>query len=147
MSTGAVDMVNFYGPASVPEKFANRTFYRHNANVTLMRTTAEENAAIGADIAAKLSKADGPVSVLLPARGVSAIDREGQPFDDPEARRALHEAIRAGLPKEQVDELDLHINDPEFAEAAALKLVEMVRTGRTGQTSRAQSASARRGGE
>jgi uncharacterized protein (UPF0261 family) len=128
VSTGAVDMVNFYAPSSVPEKFAGRLFYRHNANVTLMRTTAAENAAIGADIAKKISAATGPVTVLLPARGVSAIDREGQPFDDPTARRALHDAIKAGLQADRVVELDLHINDPEFAEAAASKLAEMMRS-------------------
>lgn len=127
VSTGAVDMVNFYGPASVPEKFASRTFYRHNANVTLMRTTAEENAAIGAEIARKLSRAAGPVAVLLPARGVSAIDREGQPFEDPGARRALHDAIKSGLPADRVVELDLHINDPAFAEAAVTTLIGMIR--------------------
>ena len=126
VSTGAVDMVNFYAPSSVPEKFAGRLFYRHNANVTLMRTTAAENAAIGADIAKKLSNATGPVSVLLPGRGVSAIDREGQPFDDPAARRALHDAIKAGLPDDRVVELELHINDPEFAETAAIELIEMM---------------------
>jgi uncharacterized protein (UPF0261 family) len=126
VSTGAVDMVNFYAPSSVPEKFSGRQFYRHNANVTLMRTTAAENALIGADIARKLAKASGPVSVLLPARGVSAIDREGQPFDDPAARRALHEAIKSGLPGDRVLELDLHINDPEFAEASAMKLIQMM---------------------
>ena len=127
VSTGAVDMVNFYARPSVPEKFAGRLFYQHNANVTLMRTTAAENALIGADIARKLATATGPVAVLLPARGVSAIDREGQPFDDPAARRALHDAIKAGLPGDRVVELDLHINDPEFAEAAAMKLIEMMR--------------------
>jgi len=127
VSTGASDMVNFYAPSSVPERFAGRLFYRHNANVTLMRTTAAENAAIGRDIAVKLSKATGPVAVLLPARGVSAIDREGQPFDDPAARGALHEAIKAGLPPDRVVELDLHINDPEFAETAARKLIEMMK--------------------
>jgi uncharacterized protein (UPF0261 family) len=130
VSTGAVDMVNFYGPASVPDKFADRTFYRHNANVTLMRTTVQENAAIGAAIAKKLSKAAGPVAVLLPARGVSAIDRAGQPFDDPEARRALHDAIKSGLPDDRVVELDAHINDPAFAEAAVATLVEMIRAQR-----------------
>jgi len=122
-------MVNFYAPSSVPAAFGDRLFYRHNANVTLMRTTAAENAAIGRDIAAKLSKATGPVSVLLPGRGVSAIDRDGQPFDDPAARRALHEAIKTGLPGDQVVELDLHINDPQFAEAAALKLIELMQSG------------------
>jgi uncharacterized protein (UPF0261 family) len=127
VSTGAVDMVNFYAPESVPERFAGRLFYRHNANVTLMRTTPAENAVIGADIANKLANAAGPVSVLLPGRGVSAIDREGQPFDDPVARRALHEAIRSGLPRDQVIELDLHINDPAFADTAAHALVDMMR--------------------
>jgi uncharacterized protein (UPF0261 family) len=126
VSTGAADMVNFYAPSSVPEKFKDRVFYRHNANVTLMRTTAAESAAIGADIALKLSAASGPVAVLLPARGVSAIDREGQPFDDPEARRILHDAIKAGLPREVVTELDMHINDVEFAEAAARALIDML---------------------
>ena len=127
MSTGALDMVNFYAPDSVPAQFANRTFYEHNANVTLMRTTPEENVRIGTDIARKLSAATGPLSVLLPARGVSAIDKAGQPFDDPVARRALHDAIRSGLPGAEVTELDLHINDPEFADAAARKLLELMR--------------------
>src|SRR5688572_4741594 len=126
VSTGAVDMVNFYGPASVPPQFADRLFYQHNANVTLMRTTPQENAAIGTEIATKLSKAAGPVAVLLPSRGVSAIDREGQPFDDPAARRALHDAIKAGLPPDRVTELDLHINDAAFAEAAARTLVALM---------------------
>jgi uncharacterized protein (UPF0261 family) len=126
VSTGALDMVNFYAPETVPPQFEARVFYRHNANVTLMRTTPEECAAIGAEIAAKLSGARGPVSVLLPARGVSAIDREGQPFDDPVARRALHDAIRQGLPESSVSELDLHVNDPAFADAAAARLIELM---------------------
>jgi uncharacterized protein (UPF0261 family) len=127
VSTGAVDMVNFYAPDSVPAQFKGRTFYKHNANVTLMRTTAEENSAIGAEIARKVSAATGPSAVLLPARGVSAIDRADQPFDDPSARRALHDAIRNGLDNVEVSELDLHINDPEFAEAAARKLLELMK--------------------
>jgi len=126
VSTGALDMANFYAPESVPAKFKDRLFYKHNANVTLMRTTPDENARIGADIARKLSTAKGPVSVVLPGRGVSAIDKEGQPFDDPVARRALHDAIRAGLHGMDVTELDLHINDPAFAEAAARRLLELM---------------------
>ena len=92
-----------------------------------MRTTPDENARIGAGIAQKLSAAKGPVAVLLPGRGVSAIDREGQPFDDPAARRALHDAIRSGVGATEVVELDLHINDPGFAEAAAHKLLELMK--------------------
>ena len=126
VSTGALDMANFYAPESVPPKFKDRIFYRHNANVTLMRTTPEENARIGADIARKLSDPKGPVAVLLPRRGVSAIDREGQPFDDPIARRALHDAIRSQARGVEVIELDLHINDPAFADAAARKLIELM---------------------
>ena len=126
VSTGATDMVNFYGPPSVPERFAGRLFHRHNPNVTLMRTTPDENRAIGAEIARKLSAATGPVAVLLPNRGVSAIDQLGQPFNDPVARRALHDAILAGLSAERVTELDLHINDPEFAAAAAQKLLDLI---------------------
>ncbi len=127
VSTGALDMANFYAPDSVPAKFKDRLFYKHNANVTLMRTTREENERIGAGIAQKLSAAKGPVAILLPARGVSAIDKEGQPFDDPAARKALHDAIRAGVHGIPVTELDLHINDPDFADAAANKLLELMK--------------------
>ncbi len=100
VSTGALDMANFYAPESVPARFKDRLFYKHNANVTLMRTTPEENARIGAGIAQKLSAAKGPVAILLPGRGVSAIDKEGQPFDDPVARKALHDAIRSGVARD-----------------------------------------------
>jgi uncharacterized protein (UPF0261 family) len=126
VSSGALDMVNFYAPESVPAAFRDRLFYRHNANVTLMRTTPDENARIGASIAQKLSAAKGPVAILLPGRGVSAIDKDGQPFYDPTARRALHDAIRAGVHGIEVAELDLHINDPGFADAAARKLLELM---------------------
>ena len=129
VSTGAVDMVNFYAPESVPPAFRDRLFYRHNPNVTLMRTTADECAAIGKEIATKLSRATGPFAVLLPARGVSAIDKAGQPFDDPGARRALHDAIREGLPGADVTELDAHINDAAFADAAASALISLMRRG------------------
>ena len=127
VSVGATDMVNFHAPETVPRQFADRTFYQHNPNVTLMRTTAEECAAIGADIGRKLSAAHGPVCVLLPKRGVSAIDRAGGPFDDPTARQALAGALRATAPNLDVHELDLHINDPEFAEHAANRLLELMR--------------------
>jgi len=128
VSTGALDMVNFHGRQTVPATFANRLFYQHNANVTLMRTTSEESVRIGAGMARKLVAARGPVRVLLPARGVSAIDREGQAFDDPVARQALHDAIRSGAPDLNVQELDLHINDQRFAETAARALIDMMAT-------------------
>jgi uncharacterized protein (UPF0261 family) len=126
VSLGATDMVNFHARDSVPTRFADRKFYQHNANVTLMRTTAAECAAIGTDIGRKLSAASGPALVLAPMRGVSAIDRTGQPFDDPVARRALVDALRHAGRAVNVEEVDAHINDPEFARLAARRLLEMM---------------------
>jgi uncharacterized protein (UPF0261 family) len=126
ISVGALDMVNFGPRDSVPAKFADRTFYQHNPAVTLMRTTAAENAALGEEIARKAAAAEGPTAILLPKRGVSAIDRAGAAFDDPAARSALFDAIRKDAGSVDVFELDCHINDPNFAEAAARKLIEML---------------------
>jgi uncharacterized protein (UPF0261 family) len=128
VSVGATDMVNFYAPDSVPAKFKGRKFYPHNPQVTLMRTTPEENARIGADLGRKVSEAKGPKSILLPRKGVSAIDREGQPFDDPAARAALYGAIRETATGVEIVELDHHINDPEFADAAARKLLDLMKS-------------------
>ena len=122
VSVGALDMVNFGPRATVPERFAHRRFHVHNANVTLMRTTPEECAAIGARMAEVLSRAEGPTVVMLPLGGISAIDVPGQPFHDPEADAALFEAIRNGLsesPNVRWIERPEPINAPEFADAAA----------------------------
>jgi len=128
VSVGATDMVNFGPMASVPDRFKERHFYEHNANVTLMRTTPEECARIGADIGRKLAAAQGPRALILPERGVSAIDREGAPFDHPEARAALFSAIEAHRGEVPCTTLPLHINDPEFAEAAARALLELLKS-------------------
>ncbi|MBU2936373.1 Tm-1-like ATP-binding domain-containing protein [Pacificibacter marinus] len=120
-SCGALDMANFWGPETVPSHFKGRQFYHHNAQVTLMRATPEESAKIGAWIGAKLNKCDGPVRFLLPLRGVSALDIEGGPFHDVAASEALFGALRNTVVQtstRQLVELDLHINDPAFAEAA-----------------------------
>ena len=121
-------MVNFYAPDSVPAKFTDRTFYQHNAERHADAHDGRGERARSAPASrASSSAATGPVAVLLPARGVSAIDKAGQPFDDPAARRALHDAIRAGLRgRGRSIELDLHINDPAFADAAAQKLLELM---------------------
>jgi uncharacterized protein (UPF0261 family) len=124
-SVGACDMVNFGARDTVPPRFADRRFHVHNANVTLMRTTPDENARIGAFIVERLNIMAGPVRFLLPLKGVSAIDAEGQPFHDPAADAALFEAIRAGWKQandRKLIELDLHINDPAFAAAAIAAL-------------------------
>jgi uncharacterized protein (UPF0261 family) len=128
ISVGATDMVNFGPPETVPEKFRGRTFYQHNPTVTLMRTTVEENRRLGEEIGRKAAAATGPTVIMLPLKGVSAIDCEGKPFDDPQARAALYNAVREHHGRVPLIELDVHINDPEFAEAAARKLMELMRT-------------------
>ncbi|RZL96814.1 MAG: ABC transporter permease [Variovorax sp.] len=129
-SCGALDMVNFGAWDTVPERFRSRTLYRHNTTVTLMRTTVEENRAIGVFIAAKLNAMQGPVRFLIPEGGVSAIDRPGQPFHDPEADRVLFATIeqhfRTG-PDRKLQRLPLHINDEAFAEALVAAWGEVTR--------------------
>ncbi len=116
-SVGAVDMVNFGARDSVPAVFAGRKFHVHNPHVTLMRTTVDENRAIGAWIVERLNRMSGPVRFLLPLKGASAIDAEGQVFHDREADAALFAAIRNGWKKarnRKLIEVDAHINDPAF---------------------------------
>jgi uncharacterized protein (UPF0261 family) len=127
ISVGALDMVNFGPKSSVPDRFRERQFYEHNPSVTLMRTTIEENRQLGEDIARKAAASIGPTAILLPLRGVSAIDRAGGPFDDPPARNALFTAIREHHGHTELVELDQHINDPGFAEFAARRLIELLR--------------------
>ncbi|MCI0680866.1 MAG: Tm-1-like ATP-binding domain-containing protein [Gemmataceae bacterium] len=129
ISLGALDMVNFGPRDTVPEKFRERRFYQHNPTVTLMRTTPEENDRLGKEIAHKASAARGPTAVLVPLRGVSAIDKDGQPFWWPEADQALFQSLRNWIsPSVKLVELDLHINDPEFARLATDTLLEMMRS-------------------
>lgn len=127
LSVGALDMVNFGPRATVPAKFQDRKFYVHNENVTLMRTTPEENARLGEIVAQKASRARGPTAIVLPLRGVSAIDAEGKPFWDPTADQALFAAIRKhAAPNVRLIEKDLHINDPAFAQTLAETLLAML---------------------
>jgi uncharacterized protein (UPF0261 family)/ABC-type branched-subunit amino acid transport system ATPase component len=129
-SCGAVDMVNFGAWETVPERFKARKLYRHNPTVTLMRTTADENRAIGEFIAAKLNAMRGPVRFLIPEGGVSAIDKPGQPFHDPQADSVLFATIerqfRSG-PDRRLQRLPLHINDEAFAEALVAAWHEVAR--------------------
>ena len=127
VSCGALDMVNFRALHTVPEPFRGRALYRHNPNVTLMRTTAEECREIGRRIAENLNKATGPVTFMLPLRGVSMLDREGEPFHDPAANAALFAALREHVrPPVELVELDLHINDTAFADAVFERLVALM---------------------
>ncbi|QEI09095.1 UPF0261 family protein [Pigmentiphaga aceris] len=120
-SCGALDMINFGRPETVPAQHLGRRFYPHNTNVTLMRTTPVENAAIGRWIGERLNRCDGHVRFLLPQGGVSALDAPGREFHDPEADQALFDALTATV--KQTDRRRLvrvphHINDPEFAAVA-----------------------------
>jgi uncharacterized protein (UPF0261 family) len=126
VSVGALDMVNFGPRETVPEKFKDRKFHVHNASVTLMRTTPDENAKLGREVGRKVAAAKGPAAIFLPLVGVSAIDRADQPFDHPAARAALYDGIRANRGSTELVELDCHINDPAFAEAVALKLLALI---------------------
>jgi uncharacterized protein (UPF0261 family)/ABC-type branched-subunit amino acid transport system ATPase component len=130
-SCGALDMANFGAWDSVPERFRGRRLYRHNPNVTLMRTTLDENRAIGEFIAAKLNAMQGPVRFLIPEGGVSAIDKPGQPFHDPEADRMLFDTIAKGFragPERKLLRLPLHLNDEAFADALVAAWHEISRS-------------------
>jgi uncharacterized protein (UPF0261 family) len=127
ISLGALDMVNFGPPTTVPSRYQNRQFHSHNPNVTLMRTTAEELDCLGKEIAEKACAAAGPTRVMLPLRGLSALDRVGQPFWDPNADSALFQSLRNWTyPPELLIEVDAHINDPAFATQAAETLLKMI---------------------
>jgi uncharacterized protein (UPF0261 family) len=122
---GAIDMVNFGPVDTVPPQFRSRNLYIHNPTVTLMRTTPEECAEIGRITATRLNRASGPVTVLIPLQGVSAIDKPGGPFYSPEALNSYRRALKMTLSSEiKLVELDAHINDEGFAHTAADLLLE-----------------------
>ncbi len=126
---GCVDMANFGAPSTVPEKYrqAKRLFYEWNPSVTLMRTNVEENRRMGEIFAQKANAAQGPVAFLIPLKGVSMLDGDGQQFCDREADRAMFEAIKANLkPGITVVEVDLNINDPLFAAKAVEMILELI---------------------
>jgi uncharacterized protein (UPF0261 family) len=128
-SCGALDMVNFWAMDTVPAQFRSRKLYRHNPNVTLMRTTADECRRIGAFIVERINRMPGPVRFLIPEGGVSALDAPGQPFHDPDADRALFETIAGGFrstPEHRLQRLPLHLNDPAFAAAIVAALDQVL---------------------
>ncbi|TFY99849.1 Tm-1-like ATP-binding domain-containing protein [Ramlibacter rhizophilus] len=130
-SVGALDMVNWFAPPTIPERFRGRLFHAHNANITLMRTTAAELRAAGREIAQRLNRSAGPVRLLLPLHGLSALDAPGQPFHDPSADAALFESIEAHfLPSDthRLVPVAAHINDPEFIDAVLTQAREVFAT-------------------
>ena len=132
---GCVDMANFGPMDTVPAKYrdAGRTFYEWNPSITLMRTSAEENRRMGQVFARKANEAKGPVAFLIPLRGVSILDGDGQPFCDREADAAIFEAIKANLRQDiAVVEMDANINDPEFAVKAVEMMLDLMRQAKKG---------------
>jgi len=128
VSAGALDMVNFGPPETVPAKFKDRQFYQHSPTTTLMRTTKEENERLGKIIAEKLNRAKGPVTFIMPRKGVSSIDREGQLFYDAEADAAFLKSLKNTLAdKVKLVEMDTDINDSQFVAKAVDLLLESLR--------------------
>jgi uncharacterized protein (UPF0261 family) len=124
---GCIDMCNFWARSTVPERYQDRLFYEWNPNITLMRTTVDENARMGDIFAHKLNAANGPVVVYIPTGGVSEIDVKGKPFYAPETIQAFTQSLKANLRNDiPVIEMDTVINDPAFAGAAAQALLELL---------------------
>ena len=137
-SVGALDMVNFGPRQTVPERYRSRKLQVHNPQVTLMRTTAEENVRVGRWIGERLNQMDGPVRFLLPELGISALDAPGQPFWDPEADAALFRALEQTVRQtsnRQIMRVRRHINEPEFAAAVVAAFRPLL--GRAGERRRA----------
>jgi len=125
---GCLDMVNFWAPDTVPEKYQTRLLHKWNANITLMRTNVEENTQLGKIIAEKANASTGPVAIFLPLKGVSILDSPGHEYWWPEADQALFGAIKSNVRADiPVIEMDCNINDPAFAEAVTGKLLEYLR--------------------
>lgn len=128
VSVGALDMVNFGAADSVPAVFRDRQLYEHNPTVTLMRTTADECEQLGAALGRKLAAATGPTALVLPLRGLSALDHEGGLFADQHADAALSTALRRELTGTDVEVIDFdgHINDDAFAALASETLLRLL---------------------
>ena len=127
-SVGALDMVNFGPKETVPKQYQDRNLYVHNAAVTLMRTTPEENVRMGKWIAAKLNRMEGSVRFFLPEKGVSLIDSPGKPFYDPEANEALFSTLKQEVnqtAQRQLISLPYEMNDPAFAESIIQSFKEL----------------------
>ena len=127
IAPGCMDMVNFGEPDTVPAKFSGRTFYHHNPQVTLMRTSVDECLVLGKLLAGKINLSTGPVRVLLPRGGISVISQPDGPFHDGAADEALFDTLKTHLRDDiAVEEFDCAINAPQFSEAAAKALLGML---------------------
>jgi uncharacterized protein (UPF0261 family) len=129
-SCGALDMVNFGAPETIPQHYRGRKLYPHNPQITLMRTTVEENIRQARWIAERLNQCEGEMRFLLPMGGVSALDASGQAFWDPAADAALFDTLGSELretARRKLMRLPYHINDPQFAQAAVEEFLKIAR--------------------
>jgi uncharacterized protein (UPF0261 family) len=127
VTPACLDMVNFWAPETIPPQFEGRTFYPHNPNITLMRTTPQECTRLGEILAEKLNASTAAVTVLIPLGGLSVIDSPGGPFWSPEADGALFKALKKNLRSDiPVIEMDANVNDPEFSRACAEQLLTLL---------------------
>ena len=127
VAPGCLDMVNFGGPETIPDKFKGRVFYEHNPQITLMRTTPEECAELGRIIAGKLNESTGPAAIMIPTKAISVISAEGQAFHDTNADRALFDALESATREGVAITYSEHaINDPDFARMCAERLIELI---------------------
>ena len=133
VSVGAMDMVNFGAIDTIPVKFKERNLYKHNPSTTLMRTTIEENKQLGEIIADKLNMSKSLTTLMLPLKGVSMIDQEGQAFYGKEEDEMLFNTLKSNIDSDKVDiiEMNNNINDEEFALSAAKKLIELINESKT----------------
>ena len=128
VSVGALDMVNFGPFDTVPDQYSARNLYKHNPTVTLMRTSVSENVKIAEKLAEKWNSAERKMTLMLPLKGVSMIDAEGQPFYGFDEDVALFETLKKGItnPNVEIVEMENHINDAEFEEEAASRLISLI---------------------
>jgi uncharacterized protein (UPF0261 family) len=119
VAPGAVDMVDFPAWQPVPGALAGRAVHVHNRLIASATSAAPLRRTIAAEIGARLATAKGPSCLLLPLRGVEQWDRPGEPLHDAEGLAAFIDAMRAAVaPPVRCIELDAHINDDAFCDAA-----------------------------
>jgi uncharacterized protein (UPF0261 family) len=128
VTPACIDMCNFWAPETIPAQFKDRLLYKWNPNITLMRTTPEENTKLGEIFAEKLNKTKAPIAVFIPMGGFSEIDFPAKPFWWPEANQAFVDALKKNLRSDiPVVISDLDVNNPEFSGMVAEKLIEFLK--------------------
>jgi uncharacterized protein (UPF0261 family) len=128
ITPGCIDIINFLAPETLPDRYKDRPLCFHNPQATLPRLNAEEFRLLAETVGEKLNRANGPVRVLIPIRGFSSLDCQGNIFYDPMTDRAFIDSLKSSLKETvEVKEVDAHINDEEFANVVANEFMEIIR--------------------